>query len=238
MQFCPKCGKKISDPSMPFCGNCGASLANEVSEPIQTNTQYPIADRAQNSTEMPTNRKILIVGLSIFAFMFIVVLVANRTQSPEFFYKNDGVEEYNHTFTDSDGTIYDAVHNSKAAFGIIEIEKQKEIYCDFARNPKAKGIYNIVSFAVANRQNEPVTAGNIYLIDDKGRKYGDDSDAMATYVTMNNIDSLSLTQINPNESVIGVEIFDIPENVNIIKARLELFLESDYIEVPYKVSIK
>ena len=140
---------------------------------------------------------------------------------------------YNFQFHDNDGNSYNAVSNYREAFGIIQIDTSKEIYCNFDKNPRARGMFHNVRFAVSNGTNEPIFIGDVYLIDDRGRKYAADINATVTHSTMMHFEGPS--QINPGQAVVNFSIFDIPDNVNITKVRYEEMFEQP-IEVPYQVS--
>lgn len=160
----------------------------------------------------------------------------NRTSSSNNSSTSSTSSTYNHGFTDSNGTVYEGNSYDGYGFGIIEITRQKEIYCDFSRSPRASGMFHIVKFAVGNNRNEQILQGHYYLIDDRGRAFGSDINASSTYETMINFNQPY--QINPGQAVIDLDVFDIPDNVNIVKARYEPFMYDGSIEVPYRVSTR
>ena len=145
---------------------------------------------------------------------------------------NTSPPNYNYTIK-GNGVEYKGINNGRCGICLIELSTQKEIYSNFSKSPRARGNFYVVCYAVGNLTNEPIFFGDIYLIDNQGRKFSYDINATSTFTTM--IDFNDPYQINPGEAFMNYAIFDIPENTNIVKARYEGFMVTNAIEVPYRV---
>lgn len=144
-------------------------------------------------------------------------------------------DEYNYSCTVDGGTTYKGIKRLGLACALYSVEKQKRITSDFGLNHTARGTFYIVTVIVGNGTNEPIFVPSIYLIDDRGRKFSGDISAGATWHTMHGVESAF--QLNPGQPGWLYEIFDVPDDANIVSLRCEaeLTLEDNKFNVPFRV---
>ncbi|QFG26820.1 DUF4352 domain-containing protein [Actinomadura sp. WMMB 499] len=121
--------------------------------------------------------------------------------------------------------------DGKFAFTVTKVEKGVDRVGDEYAGSQAQGQYVLVHITVENIGDEArmFDGTNQTLVDTEGREFQADTEA----AIWTNQDSRSfLEQINPGNSVKGVVIFDVPDNVKLKAIELHDSMFSGGVTVP------
>lgn len=181
----------------------------------------------------------LIVTAVVFAFSFIVGIIASLTAEPATTQNTSTADSEtnatNNVSSDTTSnanmpTIGQAARDGKFEFIIKSVScGQTSIGSDFLTET-AQGQFCNLSVSVKNIGNEPQTlfVDNQYVFNASGQKYS--ADSAATIVANPNSDTW-IGEINPGNTIEGIMVFDLPKDQTPTVAQLHDSAFSDGIKI-------
>lgn len=132
-----------------------------------------------------------------------------------------------------DGTFKGMADNN-VGMAIVRETEQKKL-----GSLRSDGMFKVVYLAVTNKKKSDITiySTTMTLIDTNGHKYSNSLEAEREVIQngKTNFDVLRAKQVNSDQTIVGVAVFEIPADAEISELRYNESTDDITLEIPFKV---
>lgn len=141
---------------------------------------------------------------------------------------------YNYTCNLGEDGTFKGMADNNVGMAIVRETEQKKL-----GSLRSDGMFKVVYLAVTNKKKSDITiySTTMTLIDTNGHKYSNSLEAEREVIQngKTNFDVLRAKQVNSDQTIVGVAVFEIPADAEISELRYNESTDDITLEIPFKV---